>query len=141
MTQFVYIGSKRAPSSQLLRVCVGPPSSPAYQGRVNISWDPLPCHLQNGADVTGYIIQYIHLSTGEATNISSSSTRLICRQETGGPYSCVVPASSFIVNVAYNFRVAARNNFGVSSFSNPVIFTISSLGRHTILMLTITDQD
>ena len=118
------IGSKRASPLQLLRVCVGPPSSLAYRGRVNISWDPLPCHLQNGADIIGYVIQYTRLLTGEATNISSSSTRLICRQESGGPYSCLAPASIFIVDLAYSFCVAARNNFGVGSFSNPVVFTI-----------------
>ena len=122
-------------------MCVGPPTSLAYRGRVNISWDTLPCHLQNGADIIGYIIQYTHLSTGEVINISSFSTRLICRQESGGPYSCLAPASSFLFNSAYSFRVAARNNFGVGLFSNSVIFTNGSPGRHTILMLTITDLD
>ena len=118
------VGSKRAPPSQLLTVCVGPPSSPEYLGRRNISWDPLPCHLQNGADIIGYIIQYTRLSTGVETNISSSSRSLICPRESGGPSSCLAPASFFIVNVAYSFRIAAQNNFGVGSFSNPVISTI-----------------
>ena len=122
------VGSKRAPPSQLLRVCVGPPPSREYLGRHNISWDLLPCHLQNGADVTGYIIQYTRLSTGVETNISSSSRSLICPRESGGPSSCLAPASIFIVNMSYSFRVAAQNNFGVGSFSNPVILTVSSPG-------------
>ena len=124
------VGSKRAPPSQLLRVCVGPPTSPAHrtQGRVNISWDPLPCHLQNGADITGYIIQYTRLSTGEATNISSFNTRLICRQESGGPYSCLAASSFFISRAIYSFRVATQNVYGIGSFSNPIIATIGSQG-------------
>ena len=105
-------------------MCVGPSSYPEYRGRRNISWDPLPCHFQNGADIIGYFIQYTRLSTGIPTNISSSNSKLICRQESGGPYSCVVSASFFIPNLAYSFRVAAQNNFGVGSFSNPVIITI-----------------
>ena len=124
-------GLRRSPPSMLSKVCVES-SSTFRNRRSNISWDLLPCHLQNGTDIIGYIIQYTRLSTGEATNISSSSARLICRQESGGPYSCVAPASSFIVNVAYSFRVAAQNIFGVGSFSNPVTFTIGSPGRHTI---------
>ena len=137
----VCIGAMRAPPSQLLRVCVGPSLSLVHQGRLNISWDPLPCYLQNGADIFRYTIQYTRLSTGVATNISSSDSRLICRQESGGPYSCVAAPTLFIPRVTYSFQVAAQNNFGVGSFSNPVIFTIGSLGRHTILMLTITDLD
>ena len=122
------VGSKRAPPSQLLRVCVGPSSSPEYLGRHNISWDPLPCHLQNSADIIGYVIQYTRLSTGVATNISSSSNRLECRQESGGPYSCVAAPTLFISRLTYSFQVAAQNVHGIGSFSDPVIVTIGPQG-------------
>ena len=117
------------PPSQLKRVCVGPPTSPQHQGRVNISWDPLPCHLQNGADISGYIIQYTHLPNGASTNISSSGGRVICRQEPDGPYSCVARASLFIAGVVYSFQVAIKNSHGVGSFSDPVTTVYGSQGK------------
>ena len=114
------IGSERAPPAMLPRVCVGPSISPQHQGRVNISWDPLPCHLQNGADVTGYIIQYTRLSTGVVTRISSSHGGVECSQEVGGPYSCVVAESLIQNNDVYSIQVAAQNNYGEGSYSDPI---------------------
>ena len=114
-------------------MCVGPPTSPENLGKVNISWDPLPCHLQNGADVTDtdYIIQYTRLPTGVPKNISVSNTGVDCLQESGGPYSCVVAASlHFLSGVTYSFQVAAQNIYGVGSFSNPVIARYLPLGIH-----------
>ena len=52
----VIIGSLRSIPSQLQSVCAGPDRSDQSGYQFNISWDPLPCHLQNGADITGYII-------------------------------------------------------------------------------------
>ena len=118
-------------------MCIGPPTSLAdsgTQGRVNISWDPLPCHLQNGADITGtgYIIQYTSLTTGVPRNISISDTGVDCLQESGGPYSCVVaPGLYFTSRVTYSFQVAAQNSYGVGSFSNPVNIAVHyPLGKH-----------
>ena len=113
--------------SQLLRVCVGPDSS--LQGRVNISWDLLPCHLQNGADITGYIIQYNITSGGEAQTISSSDNRVDCGVESGGHYRCLLPSSSlFTTEVPYSFQVAAVNRYGAGPFSGQVNATISGTG-------------
>ena len=92
-TQYMYtLGSMRSPPAILPRVCVGPSTSPQHQGRVNISWDPLPCHLQNGADVTDndYIIQYTSLLTGITTRITNAHSDLECSQEVGGLYSCAI---------------------------------------------------
>ena len=114
-------------------MCVGPPTSSRFQGKVNISWDPLPCHLQNGADVD-YIIHYTHLSTGVSTNISSSDSRLLCRQEPGDPYSCLAHDSLFTLGVAYSFQVAAQSVRGVGSFSNLVISVYGSNGKHNKLV-------
>ena len=116
-------------------MCIGPPTSLAdrAQGRFNISWDPLPCHLQNGADITDtdYIIQYTSLTTGIPRNISVSDTGVDCLQESGGPYSCVVATGwRFISRVTYSFQVAAQNIYGVGSFSNPVIAVHHPLGIH-----------
>ena len=122
------------PPSRLSRVCVGPPTSINHrnEGRVNISWDPLPCHLQNGVDVS-YIIQYTNLATGIATNISSSDSRLDCRQEPGGPFSCLATASLFRTGVAYSFQVAAQSVRGVGSFSDPVTSLYGSQGKVLLL--------
>ena len=108
-----------SPPSMLPRVCVGPSSSP-YQGGVNISWDPLPCHLQNRADVNDYIIQYTHSSTGMTIRITSSHGSVDCSQEVGGPYSCVVAESLIPNNQTYSIQVSAQNNFGDGSFSDPI---------------------
>ena len=107
-------------------MCVGPPTSQkdTTQDRFNISWAPVPCHLQNGADISGYIIQYTQMSTGVAINISNRHENLLCGQESGGPYSCQVANSLFNLNQAYTFQVAAQNNEGVGSFSNPITKSI-----------------
>ena len=70
--------------SQLPRVCVGPQLG--SQGRVNISWDPLPCHLQNGDNIRDYIIQCTNLPDGQPKLIySSTDSKVECHQEPGGP--------------------------------------------------------
>ena len=111
-------------------MCVGPPILLAdrTQGKVNISWDPLTCHLQNGADIS-YVIQYTHLLTGQLANFSHSHRYVECRQEPGGPYSCLASISSsalFIYGGTYSIQVAAQNVYGVGSFSDPIIATIGS---------------
>ena len=113
---------KMASPSQLPRVCVGPQTSPEAQtqGKLNISWDPLPCHLQNGADITVYSIQYTQLPDGGPNIIVSTNSRVECRQEPGGPYSCLAASSFFTSRATYSFQVAARNSFGIGSFSNSV---------------------
>jgi hypothetical protein len=120
---------QRSPPAILPRVCIGPSTSPQHQGRVNISWDPLPCHLQNGADVTGYIIQYAHLATGETRRITSSHRDVQCSQEVGGLYSCVVAESLIPSNQAYSIQVAAVNNYGEGSFSDPISVTLPVSSR------------
>ena len=123
---------KTGSPSQLPIVCVGRPTSlgDRTQGRLNISWDPLPCHLQNGADVTIYSIQYTQLPDGEPNIIESTDSKVECRQEPGGPYSCLAASSFFIPHVKYSFQVAARNSFGVGSFSNSVSTVPGSQGNH-----------
>ena len=112
------LGLMRSPPAVLPRVCIGPSTSPQYQGRVNISWDPLPCHLQNGADVTNYIIQYTRLSTGETTRITSSHSGVHCSQEVGGLYSCVLSEALIPSNLSYSIQIAAVNNYGEGLFSD-----------------------
>ena len=123
---------KMASPSQLPRVCVGPPTSPAdqTQGKLNISWDPLSCHLQNGADVRFYNIQYTQLPAGGSNIIFSTNSKVECHQEPGGPYSCLAASSFFSGHVTYSFQVAAQNTFGVGSFSSSVITVHGSKGNH-----------
>ena len=105
---FSIIGSMRSPPAMLPRVCVEPSTSP-HLGRVNISWDPLPCHLQNGADITGYTIQYTSLSTGAKARRFSRHRDVQCSQGDGGLYSCVVAESLLHSNQSYSIQVAAHN--------------------------------
>ena len=95
---------------------------PITANKPNISWDLLPCHLQNGADITNYTIQYSRTSGGEAQNISSSDNRVNCGVESGGPYRCLLPSSLFTSGVLYSFQVAAVNKYyGTGPFSGPLI--------------------
>ena len=112
----------RSPPPVLPRVCVGPSTVPEYLGRVNISWNLLPCHLQNGADISGYIILYTRLSTGATTRISSSSGSVDCREGFGGLYSCAVGTLLIPNNQlqAFSIQVAAQNNNGDGSFSDRI---------------------
>ena len=128
------LGKMRGPPSQLQRVCVGPSTTSQRPGRVNISWDPLPCHLQNGADVRDYIMQYIDMTTGVATNISNSDRRLHCRQEHDGPYLCLANASLFTSGVAYSFQVAPQSIRGIGPFSDPVTTVYGFQGTFQLLI-------
>ena len=112
--------------SQLSRVCAGPDRSDSSGDKFNISWDPLPCHLQNGADITGYIIQYRLTSGGEAQNVSSA--QMTCGQESGGLYNCLMRGHFFIPFQAYTFQVAAINSYGVGPFSSPVNAMLNTQG-------------
>ena len=94
----------------------------------NISWDLLPCHLQNGADISGYIIQYNRTSGSAARNISSSDSRVGCGVKSGGPYRCLLPSSLFTTEVPYSFQVAAVNSYGAGPFSGQVNSTINGTG-------------
>ena len=92
-------------------------------GRVNISRDLLPCHLTNGADISGYIIQYSSPSDNER-NISTSDKLLeeVCHSERDHRYTCLLSQTSRLLQngVTYTFRVAARNRYEVGPFSEPV---------------------
>ena len=148
------LGKKSGPPSQLQRVCVGSPTSLAnqVQDRLNISWDPLPCRLQNGADIS-YIIQYTRLESVTPMNISSSPAdrRLQCHQVADGPYSCLADASLFVTSPGetYRFQVAARSVRGVGPFSNLVTFMFQNgsqskhgeLLRQLIVIITVTVQE
>ena len=84
----------------------------------------LPCHLQNGANISGYTIQYTQLSTGVTITTSNHHPSFLCGQEFGGPYSCLVANSMFNTNQTYSFQVAARNNEGIGSFCDPITKSI-----------------
>ena len=108
--------------TRLHRVC----AAASQMNILNISWDLLPCHLQNGADITGYIIQYSLIPGGEAQNVSNSD--MICGQESSGPYRCLIAGRLFISSQTYTFQVAAINNYGVGPFSYPINTTLTTQG-------------
>ena len=97
--------SPRAPS-QVSHVVAEMDTLNTPNSRLSISWDPLPCHLQNGADITDYIIQYNLTSTNETRSISTSDDRLSCKQEPVGPYRCHLTSS---------LHASGRSNVHLSS--------------------------
>lgn len=123
----IIVGTQNSAPSQLLSVCVR--AEVMQHGIVIIFWDPFPCHLQNGADITDYIIQYRRTSGGEARNYFTGSDEsetgvdpehLICDEVstlTKIRYRCLLP----IPESSYIFQIAAINRFGVGPLSDPVI--------------------
>ena len=122
--QLICVGTTNSMPSQLQKVCVGQARS-----RLNISWDLLPCHLQNGADISDYIIQYHPTSRGEAENVSSTDERVGCRQF-GDHYSCLSASTFLTFEDSYTIQVAAINIFGIGAFSEVVNRTGHSLGTY-----------
>ena len=118
-------------------MCIGP----SIQSKLNIFWDLLPCHLQNGADITDYIIQYSRTSGGEARNISSSDNQLTC-EVYGGRYqqcfSLTIVTILFIYGFSHTFQVAVVNRYGVGPFSDPIT-TIINVQSIYIIILIIVD--
>ena len=132
-----------ASPSQLPRVCVGPPTSPEVQtqGKLNISWDPLPCHLQNGDNIRDYIIRCTQLTGGEPKLIyTSTDSKVECHQEPGSPYSCLAASSFFVPHVTYIFQVAAQNTFGTGSFNTPVLITYSPQRKYSSYCITFAES-
>ena len=68
--------------------------------------------------------------------ISSSSGSVECYQEFGGLHSCVAVFSVFPKNQAYSIQVAAQNNFGDGSFSDPISITVPVLSKYFIIIVT-----
>ena len=70
-----------------------------------------------------------------------SHNSFLCGQESGGSYSCQVANSFFKLNEAYTFQVAAENNEGVGSFSDPITKSIpirvTSQGIDPIISLVL----
>ena len=130
----IIIGSIMFTPSKITRVCAAPELPPTQQGRVNISWDLLPCHLTNGADVRDCIIEYSSPS-GDKRNVSTSEIRMqtACHPEYDHRYRCLLSDPWLLQNgVTYTFRVAARNTYGVRPFSDLVVgmIGITSIVNH-----------
>ena len=129
--------SPRAPS-QVSHVVAEMDTLNTLNSRLSISWDPLPCHLQNGADITDYIIQYSLTSTNETRSISTSDDRLSCKQEPVGPYGCYLTSSLLLEDQMYTFQVAAMNGYGVGPFNDPVKAMLHSLmGKYSFVFIII----
>lgn len=102
--------------------------------RLSIFWYPLPCHLQNGDDVTSYILLYSFANSEEVNRtISTSDDILNCNQEPLGPYRCYLTSSLLLEDELYTFQVAAVNGIGVGPFSDPVNATLYSQGINVCL--------
>ena len=117
-------------------MCIGPP----IQSKLNIFWDLLPCHFQNGADITGYIIQYSRTSGGEAQNISSSDNQLTCEVYSGRYQQCLSLSTVTILftsGSSHTFQVAAVNRYGVGPFSDPITTKIDVQSIYIIILIIV----
>ena len=137
----IYAGSSNSPRapSQVSHVVAEMDTLDQLKSRLSISWDPIPCHLQNGADITDYIIQYSLTSTSEVKSISTSDDRLSCRQQPVGPYSCYFTSSLLLEDQLYTFQVAARNGYGVGPFGSAIRATLYSKGIYIIIIIIIIE--
>ena len=99
--------------------------------RLSISWDPIPCRFQNGADISDYIIQYRLATINETRTISVSDDRLDCIQHPIGPYRCYLTHILFIEGQTYILQVAAVNTYGIGPYSDPINATLHSQGMNT----------
>ena len=112
--------------SQLSSISVEESQTTGPSAAVNISWNPLPCLRQNGANITDYIVQYSPTSGGDlaARNLSAlESFDIICGHISDSCYSCLLSCLLFL-SEEYSFRVAAKNRHGVGPFSVPVYATL-----------------
>ena len=135
-----HAGSSNSPQapSQVSHVVAEMDVLDQLKSRLSISWDPIPCHLQNSADITDYIILYNLTSTNETRSISTSNDRLNCSQEPVGPYRCYLMSSLLLEDQMYTFQVAAMNRYGVGPFSDPVKATLHSLmGKDSFVLLLL----
>ena len=103
-------------------------------GGVNISWDALPCHSQNGADITSYVIRHRSgRSISTDINLSSSKSNLLRFHKSGANrYGYQIPLSTFLDGVVtYTFQVSAQNSHGLGPFSTSVSYAVSytSIGK------------
>ena len=135
-----YCTGSAGPPSKLQQICVEHLSGD--HTRLNISWEPLPCHLQNGANITSYNIRYrLASDSGDRVQtLSSVSKRFDCRQEPGGPYRCLTKiltdSTRLMQNKKYIFQVAVVNNQLNGSYSDPVSATPGGPihnGKHNII--------
>ena len=117
--------SKRNQSTppQLSRVCL----DPQPYGQLNMSWEIFPCHLQNGADITYYVLQSNRTLDGYVKNTSTRNNpelRRKCGVWTGGHYICSMPATNLFASpFVYSFQVAAVNSYGeLGPFSNELFW-------------------
>ena len=113
--------------SKISQVFVGPDVLDP-KARLSISWDPLPCHLQNGADISEHIIQYRLANIIETQTIYASDDRLECVEQPIGPYKCYLTNKLLLEDETYILKVAAMNIYGIGPFSDPVNTTLYSQG-------------
>ena len=141
-----YCTGSAGPPSKLQQICVEHLSGD--HTRLNISWKPLPCHLQNGADITSYNIRYrLASDSGDRVQtLSSVSKGLDCGQEPGGPYRCLTKILNdsihLMQNQKYTFQVAAANGF-VGPYSDPVSATPGipiHNGKHNVNIICIANN-
>ena len=106
--------------SKVPNVCAELYTADPLNRRLRISWDHLPCHLQNGANIAHYIIHYNTTSGSEVESFLSNDHRGSTHCSVSGDgWQCfiLIPKKQ---NEIYTFQVAAHNSNGDGQFSDPV---------------------
>ena len=102
-------------------------------GGVNISWDALPCHRQNGADIAHYFLRYRTPRGGPGDIIFSCSKSNLHYESGANRYSYQMPLSAFLDGTnSYTFQVAANNSHGRGPLSASVVYRVSHAANSTI---------
>ena len=138
MSITLIVGASTSAPSQISGVSVVESQSAESDAAVEISWNILPCLLQNGANVSDYIIRYSPTLGGDlaARNLTATNSfNVICGAAAGGRYSCLLSRMLFHSVRSYSFQVAATNRYGVGRFSTPVYTTIRVPGKKAFPVL------
>ena len=113
-------GSMNSEPSKVPNVCAEVDRNDHLNRELRISWDHLPCHLQNGANIAHYIIHYNTTSGREVETILTNDHGGINTHcgLSGCSWQCFI--LPMYLNEIYTFQVAAHSSNGDGQLSDPV---------------------